>query len=370
MDAVLPVLDIIGIDLKAQHENDAQQLVPIVFLGLAFGQMLFGVISDSKGRKLVVYLGLALYVIGTLVAISSMELTTMLIGRFIQGLGLGGPRIATVAMIRDKYAGDAMGKVMSFVMMIFIFIPAVSPAIGLSIANWGSWKSIFYAFLIFAGILLIWFHFRQNETLQPQNKNAISLKALFHALKDVFKSRIAMFYSIGSGFVSGVFIAYLSSSKQIFSEVYDKGNDYPFYFAMLAIALGFASFVNGRLVMKMGMKFMAKWSSYGLFFWSVIFTIVTYQSDYILSFNMFMIFLSVALFLVGILFGNLKSLSMEPLGHIAGVGAAIVSLLATLLAVPLSNYIGQSYDRSIFPLILGFVVCSFFASVSMLWARK
>jgi len=122
--------------------------------------------------------------------------------------------------------------------------------------------------------------------------------------------------------------------------------------------------------MKMGMQFMAKWSSTSLLIWSAIFTLILYLNDYGLSFFTFMIFLSVALFLVGILFGNMKSLSMEPLGHMAGMGAALISLLATLLAVPLSNYIGQSFDGTIFPLILGFIFCSFCAAVTMLWARS
>jgi len=195
MDAVLPVLDLIGIDLKTDHENDTQQLVPIVFLGLAFGQVIFGIISDSRGRKLVVYLGLSLYVLGTVISLLSNELTPMLIGRFIQGVGLGGPRIATVAIIRDKYSGDAMGRVMSFVMMVFILIPAVSPAIGQAIADYGGWQSIFYAFLLFAGIIMIWFHYRQKETLKDENKNRISLRALWRAIKDVLQSKVATAYS-------------------------------------------------------------------------------------------------------------------------------------------------------------------------------
>ncbi|MFT5229906.1 MAG: DHA1 family bicyclomycin/chloramphenicol resistance-like MFS transporter, partial [Urechidicola sp.] len=174
---------------------------------------------------------------------------------------------------------------------------------------------------------------------------------------------------LASGFISGAFLGYLNLSEQIFAKHYNLGELFPRYFALLAIGLGLASFLNGRMVMKLGMTFLAKWSVAALFIWSAAFTAYDYFTPEGPSLELFLVFLLVALFFIGILFGNMKSLSMEPLGHIAGVGAAVVSAMSTLAAVPYSILIGQYYNDSVFPLMVGFTVCSLVAGLIMVWTR-
>ncbi|MFT5566864.1 MAG: DHA1 family bicyclomycin/chloramphenicol resistance-like MFS transporter [Glaciecola sp.] len=369
IDSILPGLSLIGDDLKVINPNTNHLLLSMVFLGLSIGQLLAGPFSDIYGRKAVVYFGLGLYVIGTTLSFFSQSFTVMIIGRLLQGLGLGGPRIASIAMIRDQYSGNAMARVMSFVMVVFIFIPAVAPYAGQGIMSMGSWRTIFLSYLIYAFLLLIWFHFRQEETLPVERRTAFSMNEIMKAVKYIFKNKITMGYTLASGFISGAFLGYLNLSEQIFAKHYNLGELFPRYFALLAIGLGLASFLNGRMVMKLGMTFLAKWSVAALFIWSAAFTAYDYFTPEGPSLELFLVFLLVALFFIGILFGNMKSLSMEPLGHIAGVGAAVVSAMSTLAAVPYSILIGQYYNDSVFPLMVGFTVCSLVAGLIMVWTR-
>ena len=165
IDAMLPALTEIGQDLGAREANDSQQIVSFLFLGLAFGQGLYGPLSDTTGRKPAVYLGFSLFLVGSLLSLFATDLNVMLGGRFLQGLGLAAPRCVIVAIVRDQYEGPAMARVMSFVMTIFIFVPAIAPTLGQGILLIAHWRAIFAALLGCGLLTLAWFALRLPETL-------------------------------------------------------------------------------------------------------------------------------------------------------------------------------------------------------------
>ena len=129
-DAMLPALPQIGGDLGVLKANANQLILSAFFLGLALGQMFFGPLSDSIGRKPAIYAGLVLFMLGCLLSIIATDFPTMLAGRVLQGIGAAGPRTVTVALIRDQYEGRAMARIMSFVMAVFILVPVLAPALG------------------------------------------------------------------------------------------------------------------------------------------------------------------------------------------------------------------------------------------------
>ena len=129
IDAMLPALSMIADDLGA--ENNEQQYVVSAFL-LSFGiaQMFFGPLSDSLGRKPIIYVGIGVYVLGSIICIFASDFSDILIGRALQGFGAGGPRVTIIALVRDKYKGNDMARVMSLVMMVFIMAHILAPTIG------------------------------------------------------------------------------------------------------------------------------------------------------------------------------------------------------------------------------------------------
>jgi len=150
IDSMLPALTTIGVELGAGSENRAQFVVSALFLGLGFGQMLYGPLSDRFGRKPVIQLGLGIFVLGSVISIFSTSFSMILAGRVLQGLGVAGPRILTVAMVRDRYAGAEMARIMSLVMALFLLVPTIAPAIGQAILVVASWRWIFSLLLVVA----------------------------------------------------------------------------------------------------------------------------------------------------------------------------------------------------------------------------
>ena len=356
IDAVMPALGLIGDALHVQSENDNQLIISLLFAGMALGQLIYGPLSDSIGRKPVIYIGFGLYIAGAVIAVVSTSLSVMLVGRFLQGFGAAGPRIVSVALIRDLYEGRMMASVMSFIMSIFIFVPAIAPAVGEGLLYLWGWHAIFWLFIFVAALTLVWFALRQPETLPAAQRAPFSFRHIAAGVVETCKSPTAFGYTIAMGFVFSAFVGYLSSAQQIFQDIYRTGSMFPFYFGMFALSIGLASFVNARLVLRFGMRPLSTAALIALTLLAAAFLGAALLYDGVPPFWSFMAYGMLTFFCLGMLFGNLNAMAMEPLGHIAGIGSAVVGSVSTLIAVPIGVTIGRLYDGTVFALIGGFAL--------------
>jgi len=260
IDAMLPALPQIGSDLNVQSVNERQLVVSTIFLGLAIGQLFFGPLSDKTGRKPAIYGGYAIYIAGSLLCLFAINFPMMLFGRLLQGVGVSAPRAVTLALVRDQYGGREMAQVMSFIMTVFILVPMIAPSMGQAILLFAGWRTIFGSFVLLAFITLAWFAVRMPETLAPENRASFSLQRIIRTTIEILKIRTSLGYTVSAGLISGAFIGYLNSSQQIFQEQYALGERFPLYFAVISLSMGLASFLNARLVMRFGMRFLVLWS--------------------------------------------------------------------------------------------------------------
>lgn len=369
-DAMLPALPQIGSELGVQSTNDRQLVVGILFLGLAIGQLFYGPLSDKTGRKPAIYIGFGLYILGNLFSFVAPNFQIMLVGRLIQGLGISAPRSVILALVRDRYKGRRMAQVMSFVMTVFILVPMIAPTLGQTILLFAGWRSIFLAFIGIAVIAVTWFGVRMPETIKAENRAAFSLQRIVNASFDIVKNRTALGYTLSAGLIGGAFLGYLNSAQQIFQEQYGLGPRFPLVFAIVASSLGLASFLNARLVMRFGMRFLVRWSLIIIFGLAVIVFGLALSFDGQPPFPLFMVYIMMTFFCVGILFGNQNSLAMEPLGRLAGIGAAIVGSLSTFISMPIGTTIGQNYNGTVIPLVVGLAILSGLSNLIVFWTES
>lgn len=369
IDALLPALSYIGITLGIQNETDNQLIITMIFLGLGVGPLLFGPLSDTLGRKPVVYMGFALFIVASFICVFATNLEVMIIGRILQGIGLSAPRTIAIAMVRDKYSGDYMARIMSFVTVVFLLVPTVAPAMGKFILDHYNWQAIFYSQLIISVLISLWFWKRQDETLAVEKRIPFTTQIFIDGLKEVLKYKTTIGYTIISGFISGAFIVYLSGSQQIFEKQYFMIDEFPVIFAGLAIAVGTATFLNGTLVLKFGMEKLVTIALLGFTLTSLIYCVLFYSSSNP-PIEILITFFAVQFLSIGFLFGNLRALAMEPVGHIAGIGAAITGFISTIMAVGLSTYIGSFISTTALPLFIGFFICGLLALLVLLWIKK
>jgi DHA1 family bicyclomycin/chloramphenicol resistance-like MFS transporter len=356
LDALLPALDLIGIAVGNQDPAKNQWLVTLFFLGIGTGPLLFGPVSDSVGRKPIVYIGFAVFIAASLMCIGAKSLNWMLLGRFLQGVALSAPRTISIAMIRDKFSGDFMARIMSFVTVVFILVPVVAPALGKFILDAYGWKAIFYFQAGFGVLVAFWFWKRQPETLPPRNRVTFRASKILYGFREVLQYRKTILYTLVWGLVTGSFLVYLSTSQQIFENQYGLSDLFPYFFAALAITIGGATFMNGSLVIRFGMARMISTSLLAFTLTALVY-VGLFAGKPNPSIGILMLFLCLQFFAIGFLFGNLRAMAMEPLGHIAGLGAAITGFLASLLSVGIGSWIGSQIGETVLPLFSGFLVC-------------
>ena len=167
----------------------------------------------------------------------------------------------------------------------------------------------------------------------------------------------------------GAFVGYLSSAQQILQQQYALGSRFPLYFSALAIAIGGASFVNASLVLRYGMHTLSTWALRGICVASIAFSLFASMSAGHPPLWTLMTYLMATFFGIGLLFGNLNALAMQPLGHIAGTGAAVVGATSMLISLAFGTWIGQSYNGTVLPLVIGFAALSGCAIVIAWWAE-
>ena len=369
IDMILPALPAVGATLGVRHDNDVQFVVSLLFLGFGFGQFLYGPVSDSVGRKPAVYFGLAVFSAGCTLALTAQTFPVLLAGRVLQGLGVAGPRTMTIALVRDRFEGHVMARVMSFVMAVFILVPVIAPSLGQAVLGVAGWRTIFGLYLALALAVTVWFGWRQEETLPSARRRSFSAVEIMRAAREVLTHRVALGYTVAAGLVYGAFIGYLSSVQQILQQQYALASRFPLYFSMLAISLGAASLCNARLVGRYGMRSLAASALRLVAAVSIPFAAVVISWSGQPPLWSLMLYLLATFFGIGLLFGNLTALAMQPLGHIAGTGAAVVGGLSTLISLALGTAIGQSYDGTVVPLVSGFAILSVLAMAAMAWAQ-
>jgi len=370
IDAMLPALPEIAHDLGVVRLNDSQYVISIFFAGMALGQIVFGPLSDSVGRKPSIMAGFVVFAAGCVLSILAPDFELMLLGRFLQGLGASGPRIVSIALVRDRYKGREMARVMSFVMTIFILVPVFAPAVGQLIILFADWRYIFVMFLLLALVVSLWFWIRQAETLVAEQRVRFSFTKLICDIRAIAAIRAALGYTLTMGFIFGAFVGYLSSSQQIFQVQYQLHNLFPLYFGILAASIGLASLVNARLVMRFGMRRLSGIALNMITLLSFPFLLFSYAFDGHPPLLALMAYLMLVFFFFGILFGNLNALAMEPLGHIAGLGSALIGSVSTLMSVLLGMVIAAAYDNTVMPLLLGFALLGLAGLLVMRWTEK
>ncbi|MFP8966158.1 multidrug effflux MFS transporter [Pokkaliibacter sp. CJK22405] len=369
IDALLPGFTAIEHTLNVPDARNLQLIVSLFILGMAMGEIVFGPLADAIGRKRAIVLGISIYLLGSLVAASATSLEMLLIGRVIQGVGVAGPKIASRALIRDQFEGDAMARIMSFIMMIFILTPMIAPSIGQGILFIADWRAIFGLYLLMATVALTWLMIRQPETLLKENRIRLHPVTLVKTCGLIVRHPRVMVCTLIAGMLFGTLLSYVSTSQAIFTDVYHAGEHFPLYFALLALGSGVASFINSRWVMRFGMQKMITTALGIMACAAAVLWLVSLYFDGAPPLPVFLLGGFFLMFATGLLFGNVNALGMKYLGRVAGTGASLMSSFSSGLAVLIAIPVGRLYDGTVLLMPAAFFCCGLIGLALMLWAR-
>lgn len=368
IDIMLVALPDIAHSFGVVRENDRQLVITAYMLGFAIGQPFHGPLSDRFGRKPVLAAGLVIFAIGSLGAVFAPSFTTLLAARALQGFGAAAPRVVAIAIVRDRFVGRDMARVMSFVMMIFIIVPIIAPALGEGILHLGTWPWVFGALFLAAVAAFAWSMLRLTETRAAEDRMPLSPAALGHAFHKVVTTRATVGYTAAMGLLFGGLLSYVGSAQQIFVDVYGLGAMFPVAFGAIAGVMALASLVNARLVGRVGMHRVSHVALIGYTLTGLAMALLGFpEHPPLLGLGLFM---AAIFFCFGLIAPNFNAMAMEPLGHVAGMGSSFVGFFSTGMAAVVGWIVGQSFDGSVRPLTVGFTVLGVLALLTVLLTER
>lgn len=355
LDAMLPALPQISDALTPDAPNRVQLVIGSFVLGLGIGTFFTGALSDAFGRRPIAVGGALVYCAAALVAALSPNLETLLLARFVQGLGAAGPRVTAMAIARDLFSGRRMAQVLSYVIFVFTLTPVFAPSLGWAIAQAFGWRGIFASFAVFSFISVAWLLIRLPETLPPENVRPFRPGKLMDGTREILGNRRVVLATLVQTLIFGTLFSALASSQQVFEEVFERGTTFPLWFGLMAVLASFSNLINARIVVTLGMREVVRrvLLIQGGFTLIYLALQVTDTMPPALAFPIGFLWYTSIFYLAGFGIGNMNALALEPLGHMAGLAASIITACATIGAALLTVPIGLAFDGTLLPLTFG-----------------
>jgi MFS transporter, DHA1 family, multidrug resistance protein len=358
IDAMLPAMPAIATAFSPNDPDRAGLVISTFVFGMGLGTFVAGPISDQIGRKATILSGLVLFMLGAALAANAWSLQSLLAARVLMGLGAAGPRVASMALVRDMFSGREMAQIMSFVMMVFMIVPAAAPAMGAVVIAGYGWRGVFWTFLVFAVVVGAWITLRQPETLPRANRRPLRLRTLWTGTQVVLTNRIALASIVAQTVVYSALFGTLASVQPIFAQTFDKAATFPAWFALIALFSSVGSLTNALLVRRLGMLRVIVAVFAGMLVLSAIMAVLTFA--FILPpqtmFVVFFVWVTSVFAMAGMTIGNLNALAMEPMGAIAGLAASVILAVPTVLGAAIAAPLGLAFDGTPGPLAFGITI--------------
>lgn len=367
IDSMLPAFPAMA---EALHVTriEIQQVIATYLVGLAFGSLIYGPLSDRYGRKPVLLGALFGYAIAGLACSYAPSFDFLIPMRFIHGMMSASLGVLAISIIRDSYSGDAMARRMSTVFLVFMVVPIIAPTMGQAVLLFSGWRAIFDILAVMSLLVALWVARRLPETLKPENVVPIEPRALAIAWKEVITHRNATGYMIGGGLVQGALFGYLNCSQQAFDQTFHAKEWFTIGFAIVAIGIACANFTNARIVERFGAR---RVSQTALF---VFITLALLQIAAAVfaptSLPIFIAILMCNMAMIGFIGSNFSSIAMTPFGKVAGAASSFQTFARTLVAALVGGWIGARYNGTVLPIALGFLICGLIALAFVLWCEK
>jgi DHA1 family bicyclomycin/chloramphenicol resistance-like MFS transporter len=368
IDGMLPALDDIARELGAANGNQRQLVVGVYLLANGLGCLLPGSFADRFGRKPVIMVALGAYAFFSLVVATLDNFGALLVARGLQGLFCAGLMVAPNAIIRDQFEGDRMARIMSSVSAVFITVPVIAPSLGQAVLLFAGWRWIFVGLACLAGLAALWTWLRLPETLHPENRQHIDVRAIVGNMRIALFNRPSVGYVLGSALLMGGVFGYVNSAQQLIGEHFHAGRWFPVVFGGTAAMMVVSNVVNSRIVERFGARRVSHTGAIVFIFVSAAQVWASIAHDGELAW--FLPLMATNLALLGFLGANFSSIAMQPFAKIAGAASSIQTFFRMFGAAVVGIVIGQAYDGTARPFAFALLIGSSAALVLVLFSER
>ncbi|MEP4198156.1 MAG: MFS transporter [Aliishimia sp.] len=370
VDAILPAYPSIEAELAPAATGRVHLMITLFMAGLAFGTLIAGPLSDAIGRRPTMFVGAALYISAGTVAWLSNSFEVIVIARFVQGFGAAGPRVVSLAIVRDLYEGRAMAQIVSFAMVLFTIVPTLAPAMGDVLSHLFGWRSILLFFIVFSLLSTFWIWARLDEPLPVEARRPFRIAHFISAGREILAHPTVRLSIAVQSLSLALIFCLIVSVQPIYDIVFGRGESFAYWFGGIALfAAASTSLANAALVMRFGMRLLVTIGMCGQML-SASLALILLETQPELAFQSFVLFQFLLIFLSGLCVGNLNALALEPMGHIAGFTASVTGATSTILAAAVASFVGFQFDGTPIPLVISALVLSTLGFGLMLRMRR
>src|SRR5699024_11062004 len=367
MDMYLPALPAVTEDLNTTASL-GQLSITACLLGLAAGQLVFGPLSDFKGRRKPLIITLILYTITSLLCGLSTNIWAFISLRFAQGFtGAAGIVIAR-ASARDMHSGKELTRFMALLAVVTGAAPILAPIFGGVILKWMTWKSVFYILSLIGSAMVLSVMFFLPETLPETQRSEGNLLAVFKSFGTLFKDRIFIGIAFVQAFISMSMLAYIAASPFVLQNVYEVT---PQQFSLIFAMNGLGIIITAQLAGRLSNRYREMTLLYAAILFALTGSILLM---FVVFFNLPLWVMMIALFMaassVGIINTTSFSLAMNRQGKIAGSASAFLGILPFAGGALVSPLTGVAGENSAVPMGVVIFLCCVLALIIYVWMLR
>ena len=363
IDAMIPALPAIGVDLGVAADNDRQLVVVAYMFGFGSTQLLWGPLADRFGRKPVLAVGVLLYVVFAMLCAVAWSFPMLVAGRIAMGASAAVTRVLVVTMVRDLFEGEEMARTMSLVFMVFMLVPVLAPTVGQGILLVGPWRAIFGVLAAYGLLMALWSWRRLPETLHGEFRRSLRFGDIGSAMWATLRDRQSLGYTLALTLTFGALTAYIASVQQIIFDAFNAPGAIGLAFAAIAAPMALTSWLNSRVVGTFGMRRVGHGGA-------IAFAVITLVHMMLAmigleTLTLFIILQGLAMAAFAFTSSNLSTLAMEHMGPIAGTASSVQGVIGTIGGAAIGLGIGRAFDGTALPFLIGMAGCAVLASVAV-----
>lgn len=258
IDMYLPSFLDIARDLAVSQEK-VQTTLAVFTFGFAVGQLFWGPVADSLGRKPIILIGLAGAALAAYFLTQVEDINTFYFLRLTQGLFGAAPAVVLGALVRDLFERNRFAQMMSVIMIITLLAPLVAPVLGGYIAKYLHWHSIFYTLVAMAIACVVLVAWKIPETLVPEKRQPINFKQVLINYAKLLSHKPTLGYVMVGGLTFAGMFCFLTSGSLVYIGIYGISQEHFGYFFMLNMVVMISmTAINGKLVTKLGSETMLR----------------------------------------------------------------------------------------------------------------
>ncbi len=367
IDMYLPALPVIAGQFGVPA-GSAQMTLSTYILGFALGQLIYGPMADSIGRKPVILGGTLIFAAAAVACALAQTIDQLITLRFFHGLSAAAASVVINALMRDLYPREEFSRMMSFVMLVTTIAPLLAPMVGGAVMIWFSWHAIFWILAIAALLASAMIAFFIRETLPPERRQPFHLRTTVGNFASLFRHKRVLSYMLASGFSFAGMFSFLSAGPFVYIEVnHVSPQDFGYYFALNIVFLFLMTIINGRFVRRVGALKMFRgglWIQFTMALWMVV--------TALLGAGFWSLVVGVAAFIgcVSLVSSNAMAVILDEFPHMAGTASSLAGTFRFGIGAIVGALLSLSTFNSAWPMIWSMMFCATSSILFYLYASR